>query len=256
MSKNGIRSIDVSSEDSEASDSGEPTTPRSSLRTALRSGRRPLSDVEAESDEEGASTRHVKKRVRLAPTLELKAITPTSLTAGEAVKIFFKPRPVHETSSYSIPEDIDDADEHDAYLEPAGRALVRLKEAHGAEWLRGVRPKDAHALRCVREELVDLISRREVCQMPQQERPACEGRAWQEHEGRSTPAVGGEREALSGTAALSTEQQLGAVGPDVAERLRRQAAAIPSMTTGDVGAGIRMAPETLRDDLRRAVGSN
>lgn len=70
------------------------------------------------------------------------------------------------------------------------------------------------------------------------------------------PVDGGERELLSGAAALSSEQQLGAVGPDVAERLHRQAAAIPVAVADDVGAGIRMAPESLRDDLARAVESN
>lgn len=68
----------------------------------------------------------------------------------------------------------------------------------------------------------------------------------------SAPAAG-DKETLS---ALSSELQLGAVTADVAERLHRQAAAIPSASAGDVGAGIRMAPEELREDLARAVGSN
>lgn len=42
----------------------------------------------------------------------------------------------------------------------------------------------------------------------------------------------------------------------MAERLHKQAAAIPSAGAGDVGAGLRMAPDSLRDDLARAVGSN
>ncbi|KAL3914982.1 MAG: hypothetical protein SGPRY_007422 [Prymnesium sp.] len=71
-----------------------------------------------------------------------------------------------------------------------------------------------------------------------------------------SPAMqGGERDTLSGAAALSHEVQLGAVSSDVAERLHQQAAAIPSAASGDVEAGIRMAPESLRDDLVRAVGS-
>lgn len=65
-----------------------------------------------------------------------------------------------------------------------------------------------------------------------------------------------EKDGLSGAAALSAEQQLGAVGPDVAERLHRHAAAIQLSASGDVGAGVRMAPEFLREDLIRAVGSN
>lgn len=69
-------------------------------------------------------------------------------------------------------------------------------------------------------------------------------------------APGTEKGTLSGAAALTSEQQLGAVGPDVAERLQRQAAAIPAPVAGDVGAGIRMAPESFRDDLARAVRSN
>ncbi|KAL3918776.1 MAG: hypothetical protein SGPRY_005879, partial [Prymnesium sp.] len=82
----------------------------------------------------------------------LKAITTPDLTAGEAVRIFIKPRPIQEASSNSIPMDFDDADKHEAYQERAGRAVVRLKEAHGAGWLRGVKLKDARALRCIREE--------------------------------------------------------------------------------------------------------
>ncbi|KAL3917732.1 MAG: hypothetical protein SGPRY_006286 [Prymnesium sp.] len=70
------------------------------------------------------------------------------------------------------------------------------------------------------------------------------------------PASSGEKEALSGAAALSAELQLGPVAADVAERLHQQAAAIPALHPGDVGTGIRMAPEALREDLIRAVGSN
>lgn len=66
----------------------------------------------------------------------------------------------------------------------------------------------------------------------------------------------GEKDSLSGAAALSNEQQLGAVTADEAERPHRQAAAITSMGASDVDAGIRMAPESLRDDLAWAVGSN
>ena len=102
----------------------------------------------------------------------------------------------------------------------------------------------------MREEVVDIISRGAAQQERAQKGPGL------------TPSVTVEegakedREAPSGAAALSIELQVGAVAADVAERLHHQAAAIKMTEAGDVGAGMRMAPESLRDDLARAVSSN
>lgn len=63
-------------------------------------------------------------------------ITPPTLTPGEAVKIFFKPQLIQDACSYTIPEDSDEEEEQEAYRERAGRAILRLKESHGAEWIR------------------------------------------------------------------------------------------------------------------------
>ena len=120
----------------------------------------------------------------------------------------------------------------------------------------GAPPREVPALRSMREELEDLISRGAARQtVPAQASGACiRTLRWPEDQPAATAA--GESDSLSGAAALSSEQQLGAVTADVAERLHRQAAAIASVDARDVDAGIRMAPETLRDDLARAVGSN
>lgn len=143
----------------ESSESDELVTPQRGRRQATRVGRGPLSEVESESGDEEICTRQAAKRVRLAPSTELRAITPPGVEAGEAVRIFFKARLIQEASSFAVPEDFDDEDEREAYLERAGRAVARLKEAHGGEWMRGAKPKDRSVLRSMREELVDLISR-------------------------------------------------------------------------------------------------
>lgn len=179
------------------------------------------------------------------------------MTAGEAVKVFlFKAKPIREAASYEVPADFDDEEEHEAYLERAGRAVARLREAHGGEWLRGAKSRDAAALRSMREDLVDIFSREAARKGLSEREASSTGRSLRWSEGCSEETPGPERETLSGAAALPSEQQLGAVRSDVAERLHKQAAAIPAAESGDVGAGIRMAPESLRDDLVRAVGSN
>ena len=249
-------SDDSSASTDESSESDELTTPRRGRKSASRAGRGPLSGVESESGEEDVHTQRAAKRVRLAPSTELREITPPGLEAGEAVKIFFKSQLVQEASSFTIPDDFDDEDEREAYLERAGRAMIRLKESYGCEWMRGAKPRDKPALRSMREELVDLISRGAAGHGGQGRGVDAVCRSLQWSGAQEPTQVSGERDTLSGAAALPGEQQLGAVAADVAERLHRQAAAIPPPSAGDVGAGLRMAPDSLRDDLARAVGSN
>lgn len=150
---------DESSEDSgDSSDGDEMTTPpKRRSRPRRAAGRGVLSAAESESEEEEAHTRRVAKRVRLA---RLKAITPPEMATGEAVKVLFKAKPTQEAASYEVPADFDNDEEHEAYLERAGRAVAWLKEAHGEEWLRGCKPKDVAALWSMREEQVDIVSRR------------------------------------------------------------------------------------------------
>lgn len=146
------------SDGSETSDSDERTTPPRVRKPSLRRGKRPLSDTEPDSDREGECATKGARRVRLlAPEVELKAITPASMRAVEAMKIFFKPKEIQEAASFIIPGDVDNEDEQEAYRQRAGRALARLKESCGSDWLRGSRPKDERALRSVREELIDVI---------------------------------------------------------------------------------------------------
>ncbi|KAL3930214.1 MAG: hypothetical protein SGPRY_001635, partial [Prymnesium sp.] len=215
-------------------DSDEPMTPPPSKRkSSLRQGKRPLSESEAESE------------------AEVECLTRSAGKRGGASLLQTKADP--EVSSYSIPDDFDDEDEHEAYRERAGRALARLKEAYGSEWILGARPKDERALRSMREEVIDIVSRC-AARLSRGEGERAEGRQ-RPADSFTTAAAGGEKDALSGAAALSTELQLGAVSSDVAERLHQQAAAVQFSGSGDVGTGIRMAPESLRDDLVRAVGS-
>ncbi|KAL3896523.1 MAG: hypothetical protein SGPRY_013253, partial [Prymnesium sp.] len=199
---------DSDSEDTERCDSDEPMTPQPSRRRpSLRRGKRPLSESEAESEAEvECLTRRAGKVVRLAPEVELTAITPVSMSTSEAVRVFFKPKQIQEASSYSIPDDFDDEDERDAYRERAGRALARLREAYGLEWIRGARPKDERALRSMREEVIDIVSRC-AAKLSRGEGERAEGRPLPA-DSFAMAAAGGEKDSLSGAAALSTELQL------------------------------------------------
>ena len=196
--------LDSDSEGTERSDSDEPVTPPPPTRkSSLRRGKRPLSESEAESEVEvECITRRAGKMVRLAPEVELTAITPASMSTSEAVRVFFKPRQIQEASSYSIPDDFDDEDEREAYRERAGRALLRLKEAYGSEWIRGDRPKDERALRSMREEVIDIASRC-AARLSRGEGERVEVRQ-QPADSFIAAAAGGEKDSLSGAAALST----------------------------------------------------
>lgn len=99
----------------------------------------------------------------------------------------------------------------------------------------------------MREEVIDIISRGAGRRVSQDDFRSS---------GQSRAAAGGEKDALSGAAALSSELQLGAVSADVAERLHQRAAAIHVSSSDDVGADIRMSPESLRPrrGLERACG--
>lgn len=134
---------------SEDSDSEEKLTPRRGSSRVPKKGRGPLWDVGSESEGEDARTQRASKRVRLAPAVDFHAITPASMDPCEAVNMFFKPKPIQEASSFTIPEDVNDIEEQEAYLERAGRALARLKETHGSSLLRDARPRDAKKLRII-----------------------------------------------------------------------------------------------------------
>ncbi|KAL3902663.1 MAG: hypothetical protein SGPRY_011974, partial [Prymnesium sp.] len=99
-----------------------------------------LSDTEAESGAEEGLDERAAKRVRLSPEMELVA------------------KPIQDACSYMVPEDYDDDDEQEAYRERAGRALLRLKDSYGSQWIRKARPKDEKELKSMREEVIDIIS--------------------------------------------------------------------------------------------------
>lgn len=124
-----------------------------------------------------------------------------------------------------MPDDLDNEEEQEAYRERVGRALARLKETYGSEWIRGTRPKDERALKCMREEVIDIISRWNNRQTSREGGSSGErSRALDSFAPLS--AASGDKYNLSGAAALSTELQIGAVSADVAERLHQQAAEI------------------------------
>lgn len=78
------------SEDSEASDSDDGMrTPPRGRRPVMRRDKRPRSDTEAESEEGEVCVTKEARRVRLAPEVELKAITPPQMEPGEAMRVFF-----------------------------------------------------------------------------------------------------------------------------------------------------------------------
>lgn len=103
---------DSAREDSENSDSDEFRTPRRGRRPALRRDLQVPSDTEAESEAGEWPDERAAKKVRMSPETELMVITPLTLTADEAIKIFFKAKLIHKACSYgAVPDDSDDEEE-------------------------------------------------------------------------------------------------------------------------------------------------
>lgn len=128
----------------------------------------------------------------------------------------------------------------------------------GDQWPLGNKPISTDALREAREEVIERLPlAKEAAEHTTRcgvTRDLFDARraSGEAPNGQSA----GEKESGSGAAALSAEVQPGAVSADVAERLWAQASTLSFSEGGEVGAGVRAAPENMRKDLARAVGSN
>ncbi|KAL3928780.1 MAG: hypothetical protein SGPRY_002248, partial [Prymnesium sp.] len=209
-----------STSSSEMDSSGvEETAPprKSALKNAQRgAGKRQRADSEGETDVEDRSG-HNKKSVRLDPRTELKAITPKGVETLHAAAVLFKEASRREAASFVLPEDWEDAEERDAYEGRAGRAIDRLKTMLAEEWPGQGRSRDMEELRELREEVMDKLLRIGAAAAPARQNLA---RAlFAPSYGEASSIAAPEEKGGSGAAALSAEQQPGAVSADVAERL-------------------------------------
>ncbi|KAL3919893.1 MAG: hypothetical protein SGPRY_005464, partial [Prymnesium sp.] len=168
---------------------------------------------------------------------------------------------VPEAASFAMPTEWEDAEDKGAYEGRAGRAIGRLKAVLRDQWPLESEPASADDLREAREEVMERLLLAKEAAGPAARRGAA-GMArdlFDAGQVGATPAYGqatSEKEGGSGAAALSAELQPGAVSADVAERPWSQAGALSFEAGGDVGARVRAAPEGMRKDLARAVGSN
>ncbi|KAL1519650.1 hypothetical protein AB1Y20_023161 [Prymnesium parvum] len=252
-----------SGDEGDATDSGdseddEQEVPRTRGHTTpTRAAPQPADEDSDDGEHEPPARRQRRGRQVAFPAEELAQLTPSGVAPLEVARLFFKVRELAEAASFVLPEDLDEPSERLAYEERAGRAFQRLREMCEDYWpTERERPRDLTEVRQLRERILDVVCARGA---RDQRRPTRGGA--DDAQLLAGPASGYhlqlDRDGGSGEKALPPEVRPLAVGADVAERLHRRERALPEVERhGDVGAGIRAAPEDLRDDLARAVGSN
>ncbi|KAL3902261.1 MAG: hypothetical protein SGPRY_012138 [Prymnesium sp.] len=270
---------DASSDSASDDDTDERESSRESDQDARKRARQasppPETEGESRADEEVQVVR--AKRVKMSPSTEVELLIPRNVSQGDFISVLFKPKRIAETAGFEDAEDAESPDAKRARVMRAGLALRRLKETCGPLWPETGRLRDLGAVYEWRERVVDAVARVHRCaerqlgaqQMRTQSRSPPGTRVVEQTRppsmtlgGRELATAAGESERgrvlSSGAAPLAVEVQPGAVSADVAERLHEAARAgqLQFSLGGDVGAGMRIVPEHLREDLARAVGSN
>jgi len=232
---------DSGDSDSDADDD-DAAPPRAASKRTAAAAALPPSASDGSSDGGHATKRACAKKA--VSFCDLSFLTPPTITKLEAAAILFKEAVLRDAVGVPEPPAEIDTEEVAAMEFRYSKALKRLREKVPEGWVPAKKPKTTADLRMVREAALEAL--------------------WSKSS--TAPALGDARaaradgEQLSSTpaSALTPQVQARAVSADVAARLHAHAAEISlPMTAGsDVGAGVRMAPAHLRDDLARAVCSN
>lgn len=248
----------TSSSDSDSTEGPRPSKAKPPTKAPRARPRREIPpETEGDSTEAESAPQPSRKRRRVSfsHAHAIEQLTPPAMSALEAAAILFHkrtPQPWRDLAKFELPSDWEaEADEHEAYIERAGAAVHRVCAAIGDDWIPHQPPRDASALRLsVRERAIAQVMSKQPLsgyhtapRMPQEDTE--EGMAMRR-----------EEVAIVGATPLSAEHQVGAVSPDVAERLHAREKEIRYDPGQDVGSGIRSAPQDLRADLARAIGSN
>lgn len=208
-------SASTQTSESESSENEErPTKRRSATRSRKgdvwkRRGRPEESG--RETDMEDREEQRRRKKVRLDPKTELRAITPRGVEPLPAAAILFKEAGIREAASFTMPEDWEDAEERGAYEGMAGRAISRLKAVLGAHWPLEERLRSADDLREAREEVLEqLVATKEVAAGGAARRGVVRDLFDAGPEvGAEGVSAGMEKEGDSGAAALAADGQPG-----------------------------------------------
>ena len=238
-----------SEEDSDDEDDGaDRSRPRSRVEGSSPGQQTAASDAQATTDWEGSSVGAGRGPAGTPkPGAALRAITPPTLTPLAAATIFFKGAVLLEAAGVeAVPpaEDREPGEEHGLVIRYA-KALTRLRSLFDTDFMPK-RPATVDELYALREEAYELAVQR-----------AQGGGAARDRGDRPVADAQGGPEVKRTDGLAGTEKYV-AVGIAVADSLRGHAPQLESATRsdGDVGNGVRGAPDNVRDDLRRALLSN
>lgn len=198
-----------------------------------------------------------------SPGADLAKLTPAGMRASQVAKVLFSNPTLSKAAQYDECEPESGDDGEGVAQRRTAFAVRRLTAMYGTSWIPDEPVASAADLRNVREHAAHLVASRGAGTMVAsgsgaQLAQGCHGAGPSSNQGRPIDVDADDRTVTlsTGAAPLASEQQVGAVLPDVVERLHAHGAQLAYTPGEDVGAGIRSAPENLRTDLARAVGSN
>ncbi|KAL1496327.1 hypothetical protein AB1Y20_016284 [Prymnesium parvum] len=259
-----------SSSASYESDTASDSDSRAKKRTKKRSRRdKRKSKRKRKKSKSGKKARRQHRRDESAsahevfsPGADLAKLTPAGMRASQVARVLFSNPTLAKAAQYDEQEPESGDDGENVAQRRAAFAVRRLTTMCGTSWIPGEPVASAAELRNVREHAAHLVASRSSgagVDAPVSTQLALRHAAGpSSSQSRPIDVDADERTVTlsTGAAALAPEQQVGAVLPDVVERLHEHSASLAYSHGGDVGAGIRSAPENLRADLARAVGSN
>jgi len=257
-----------SEEDDEADDPAPPATAPQAPRPGAHGQAAAEQRAGASAGASSGSSRKKKKSARRSggvgsPETDLARLTPAGWKASQVARVLFSDPLLSEAATYAArPQGDSDSDPDDVAQQRVAFAVRRLKAISGVDWIPKEQVSSKRALQTVREQVFHLIA----SGPPGRRRDAGQAQPQMSH--ALVPADPMRRVLVdveapepvvtlsTGAPDLASEFKAGAALPDVVERLHAGSGLLTFASGDDVGAGIRSAPEHLRLDLARAVGSN